>query len=291
MNERDITTRDGRTLRVREDGAADGVPVLSLHGTPGCGLLDPGDVARAQRRGIRLIGYDRPGYGGSDRHAGRNVADCAGDVRSIAAALGIDRLAVWGISGGGPHAAACAALLDGLVPAVAVLGSIAPYGAPKLDYFAGMGKSNVDDIKLELSDPAAARAKAADERRAMLEADVAGLLAAWESIVSPVDAGVLTDEFGAHVLSVTQTGLAPGPEGWNDDGDAHLGDWGFGLTQIQTPVLIMHGVEDRFVPVAHGRWLGEAIPTAETRIYDDEGHLSLLVNRMDEMYDWLLERM
>jgi pimeloyl-ACP methyl ester carboxylesterase len=30
------------------------------------------------------------------------MADCASDVRAICAALGIDRLAMWGLSGGGP---------------------------------------------------------------------------------------------------------------------------------------------------------------------------------------------
>lgn len=74
--------------------------------------------------------------------------------------MGIDRLAVWGFSGGGPHALACAALLPDLVSAVASLASLAPYGAPGLDYFTGMGKDNVEDIQLLLNDPATARRRA-----------------------------------------------------------------------------------------------------------------------------------
>ena len=98
-------------------------------------------MERAERQGIRVISYDRPGYGGSTRQPGRTVADCATDVRTIADGLAIERLAVWGISGGGPHAIACAALLGDLVPAVAVLASSAPWGAEGLDYFAGMASS------------------------------------------------------------------------------------------------------------------------------------------------------
>src|SRR5208283_3158948 len=123
----------------------------------------------AESRGIRLISYDRPGYGGSTAQPGRNVADCASDVRAIAGALGIDRMAVWGYSGGGPHALACAALLPDLVSAVATFASLAPYDAPGLDYFTGMGQDNIDDVKLYLEDPQAARIKSAKDREQILQ--------------------------------------------------------------------------------------------------------------------------
>ena len=60
----------------------------------------------AAERGIRLLSYDRPGYGVSTRQPGRDVADCAADVAAICDALGIERLLTWGVSGGGPHALA-----------------------------------------------------------------------------------------------------------------------------------------------------------------------------------------
>src|SRR5207344_1348185 len=126
---------------------------------PSSRLVSDSTLLDATQRGIHLLSYDRPGYGGSTPQPGRTIADCVDDVRAIAAAFGIDRLAVWGISGGGPHALACAALLPDLVSAVGSLASLAPYGAPGLDYFAGMGQSNADDIQLYLSDPAAAREK------------------------------------------------------------------------------------------------------------------------------------
>ena len=128
MHEHEVATPDGRVLTVLEDGEPGGRPVLVHNGMPNSRLLFAPDVASARRLGIRLISYDRPGYGGSTPQPGRNVADCAEDVRAIARALDIDRLAVWGISGGGPHALACAALLGDLVAGVAVLASVAPWG-------------------------------------------------------------------------------------------------------------------------------------------------------------------
>jgi pimeloyl-ACP methyl ester carboxylesterase len=291
MSERNIPAPGGRTLQISDEGDPAGIPIVWLHGSPGSRLIDGTTAARAREKGIRLIGYDRPGYGGSARHAGRNVADCAADVRAIATALGIQRLAVWGISGGGPHAAACAALLEDLVPAVAVLGSIAPYGAPRLDYFAGMGELNVEDIQLHLEDPVASRARGEEERRALLDADLESMMQSWQSLLAPVDAQALTSDVGAAVLAQIKEGLRPSDDGWWDDGVAHLGDWGFGLTQIRRPVLVVHGRHDRFVPFSHGEWLAEAIPGAEAMLLEDEGHISLQTRRLDEIEDWLLARL
>ena len=114
-------------------------------------------IADAEKKGIRLICYDRPGYGGSTAYPGYTVASGAQDVRAIAEALGHDRLGIWGISGGGPYALACAALLPDLAVAVAAVASLAPYGIEGFDYFAGMGESNVEDFKLFFSDPEASR--------------------------------------------------------------------------------------------------------------------------------------
>ena len=100
--ERTVRTPDGRTLAVEESGDPAGRPVLVHMGTPNSRRLYGPNVRDAAARGLRLISYDRPGYGGSSPQPERTVADCAGDVRTICAELGIDRLATWGISGGGP---------------------------------------------------------------------------------------------------------------------------------------------------------------------------------------------
>ena len=150
--EHQVKNADGRRLQVLEGGIPNGRAVLVHSGTPNSRLLYEPAVSLAERQGIRMICYDRPGYGGSDRDPGRSVASCAQDVRAIADALGIERLGVWGISGGGPHAIACAALLADLVPAVAVLASPAPWGAEGLDYFEGMGRGNVEDWEVTLRD-------------------------------------------------------------------------------------------------------------------------------------------
>jgi pimeloyl-ACP methyl ester carboxylesterase len=274
-----------------ERGHPDGKPVLVHNGTPNSRLMYQPDVRLAERQGIRLISYDRPGYGGSTARPGRTVADCAEDVRAIAAALRIERLAVWGISGGGPHALACAALLPDLVPAVGVLASAAPWGADGLDYFAGMGQLNVDDTRLFFEDRLAARAKCDQDRLDDLEASAGQLHDRLKTLLSPADAAVLTGEFAQYLVDCTRSGLAPGAEGWWEDDVALLEPWGFELGAIHTPVLLYHGRQDRFVPFAHGEWLADQIPGVQAELTDDDGHLTLTERHLEQIHTWLLDRL
>jgi len=285
--ERTVRTPDGRTLAVEESGDPAGWPVLVHMGTPNSRHLYGPNAADAAGRGLRLISYDRPGYGGSTPHPGRTVADCAGDVRAICAGLDIGRLAMWGISGGGPHVLACAALLPDLVTAAAALASLAPYGAEGLDFFAGMGQDNVDDMRLALADEAASRAKAEKDREEMLNTPPEEMAKAMESLLTPTDAAVLSGELAGYLASSTQDGLAPGSEGWFEDGCMITKPWGFDLASISVPVLLLHGREDMFVPFGHGEWLAAHIPGVEARLTDDDGHLTLLQNRIPEVHAWL----
>ena len=65
-------------------------------------LVDP---ATAIAAGVVAIAPDRPGYGLSTFQKARTLAGWSRDVAELAGHLGLDRFAVVGISGGGPHAA------------------------------------------------------------------------------------------------------------------------------------------------------------------------------------------
>jgi pimeloyl-ACP methyl ester carboxylesterase len=212
-------------------------------------------------------------------------------VRAIADSFGIDRLAVWGFSGGGPHSLACAALLPDLVSAVASLASIAPYGAPDLDYFTGMGQDNADDIRLFLEDPVAARQKSLQDRDEVLAREPETLFESWASLLSEADAAALTRDFASYLVFCFKEGLAPGDQGWWDDGCAQLAPWGFDLDAIRIPVQVWHGQQDQFVPYQHGTWLAQHIPDVDARLSESDGHLTLALNRVPEVHEWLLARL
>jgi len=292
MPARDHTVEapDGRALRVREDGDPGGVPVIAHHGTPGSRLLYERWVEDATERGIRLIAYDRPGYGGSDRRAGRSVADVAADVEAIADALGLDRILTQGRSGGGPHALACAALLGDRVAAAATLASVAPYDAEGLDFLAGMGEDNVEELgaAVEGAGTLAPLLEAFAPR--LLEADPDELVEGLKSLLSPPDVAVVNGGLAEELIAVTGEGIRATREGWLDDDLAFVKPWGFELDSISVPLHVWQGRQDLMVPVAHGEWLAEHLPGADVRLSDDDGHLSIELRRIGDVHAWLLER-
>jgi pimeloyl-ACP methyl ester carboxylesterase len=285
--ERTVQTPDGRTLAVQEAGDPAGKAVLVHMGSPNSRHIYGPNAADAAAKGLRLICYDRPGYGGSTAQPGRTHADCAADVAAICAALGIDRVAIWGISGGGAHALASAALLPDLVVASASLAGLAPYGADGLDFFDGMGEDNVDDFKLFMTDKVAARAKTEKDRQEFLTVTADDLTRALKTLLTPVDAAALTGELAEYLAFTGHEGLAPGSEGWWEDAEAQAGPWGFDIADISVPVMVMHGRQDKFVPVGHGEWLAAHVPGVDARILDDDGHLTLLEHRIPEVHAWL----
>jgi len=291
ITQRTARTPDGRTLAIEDAGDPAGRPVLVHNGTPNSRHLYGPAAADAAARGLRLIGYDRPGYGGSTPQPGRTVADCAADVRAICAELGVERLAMWGVSGGGPHVLACAALLPDLVTAAASLASLAPADAEGLDWVDGMGQENADYSRLLKTDPEAARTKLESDREQALAASAADLAKRLETLLTPTDAAVLTGQFAEYLAYADREGLAPGAQGWWDDGVAHASPWGFEPSAIRMPVLLMHGRQDQFVPFGHGQWLAARIPGVDARLLDHDGHLTLETNRIGEVHAWLAERL
>jgi pimeloyl-ACP methyl ester carboxylesterase len=286
----DIATPDGRSLAVTEFGPADGAAIVAHHGTPGCKRFFRTELEAAEARGLRMIAYDRPGYGGSTPLRGRAVADAAADVATILDALGAERFATYGGSGGGPHALACGALLADRCAGVATLAGVGPTDAPDLDWLEGMGEGNHAEI-------AAAR-EGRDQLVAYCVADAEGISSASPDEVveamrphlSAVDAAALTGELAEHFLASVGEALAPGVEGWVDDDYAFLAPWGFDVADLGVPVRIWQGEEDLMVPPAHGHWLLAHVAGADGAVLANEGHLTL-IRRIGDVLGWLDERM
>jgi len=286
VNERDVTLRDGRTLHVYDSGG-DGHVVVEHHGTPGSGVTYAPDLELARERGLRVVSYDRAGYGASTPKPGRSVADVAADIEDVADELGIDRFVTLGGSGGCPHSFALGALLSGRCVAAAAIASPAPWGAENLDWLAGQGEQNVQEWEAALAGPEALEELLEPMAAELHEASPEDIRHVLETLLPPVDKAVLSGDRAAHAKRNMDVGLANGVAGWRDDDLAFTRPWGFELAAISVPTLLWQGVQDRMVPAAHGRWLAERIPGVEAHISEEDGHLSIAVSRLGEIYDWL----
>ena len=89
--------------------------------------------------------------------------------------------------------------------------------------------------------------------------------------MSDVDRKVLTDEFADYTAAVFRAAVSTGIAGWRDDDLAFVGDWGFDLGTVDTPVSVWQGGEDRMVPYAHGRWLASRLPGATVHLEPGRG--------------------
>jgi pimeloyl-ACP methyl ester carboxylesterase len=224
---------------------------------------------------LRWVSYDRPAYGGSSPNPGRDIASAATDVAAIADALGIDRFAAVGHSGGGPHALGCGALLPERVIAVVSMSAPAPFEAEGLDWFAGWSRSGV------------AEQRAAQSGRAALEAYLPTAEFDPETFI-PADQAALEGRW-SWVAEVAGKAMEEGDEGMIEDLLAGAQAWGFAPADVSVPVLILHGEEDRMVPAAHGEWLAAHCPTAELRLAPGAGHITVL-DSAPAALQWLRDR-
>lgn len=284
----DVTLPDGRTVEVLTGGDPSGYPWLFHGGSPSAAapwdVVD--DVARAQ--GLRMVTYSRPGYGGSTpRAAAGRYADDVVESVAVLDALDIDDFVTLGWSGGGPRALACAALLPHRCRAAASLAGVAPYGAPGLDWFAGMAEENHEEYHAAEAGPEAYEAYVVEHMLPMLAATPDQLADGMGGLVTPVDRDALTAGFADWLSRTFNRAGAQGAVGVRDDGLAAVAPWGFDLADITVPVSIWQGRQDAMVPFEHGAWLAVHVPGAQAHLFDDEGHLSL-VTRLDEILADLL---
>jgi pimeloyl-ACP methyl ester carboxylesterase len=288
LDTRAVTLPDGRILDVFVGGAASGRALIAHHGTPGDASRFAAWSEAAARHGLRLITFSRPGYATSTRCPGRTVADVADDVTALADGLGIGEFLAIGGSGGGPHSIACVAMLPDRCLAAAALVTVAPWGAPGLDWFDGMAQLNLDEFGAALAGEETLRAWMAAHGEEYRHVTGDQLASALGEAIPPVDREVLTGDEAESQAAGMRRALEHGFDGWVDDDLAFSRPWGFDLVGITRPVRIWQGELDRLVPVAHGRWLADQIPGAQFSMAPGHGHLSLPIAYRDEILDDLL---
>ena len=270
-----LTLADGRTLAVSEWGDPNGKPVITFHGTPGSRIGYWTDEPEIWKRfGLRLLSFDRPGYGDSTRLPGRSVADVVPDVVAIAEAFGLRRFAISGGSGGGPHVLACAAHIPERIVRCLASVSIAPFDADGVDFMAGMNAGNIREFGAAVEGEDALRTVIEPTSLEMIDALMNGHADFLGEGYDMPEADLI--EMRKHLKSDAAhmlTAVAHGMDGWVDDDLAFVKPWGFDVASCRVPVVLAYGRQDQLVPAAHGDWLADHVPGATTWVDDATGHM------------------
>ena len=263
-----------RQIGFAEFGDPQGRAVFWLHGTPGARRQIPVEArVYAEEKHIRLIGVDRPGIGSSTPFQYRNVLAFADDLRTIADVLGIDEMAVIGLSGGGPYALACAAAMPDRVVVTGVLGGVAPTIGPEA--ISG-GLMALGSAVAPLMPLIGLPLRLAAVGLIQLIRPLGSRAVDMYGRVSPEgDRRLLArPEFKAMFLDDLLNGSRKQMAAPFADIVVFARDWGFRLEEVKVPVRWWHGDKDHIIPFEHGAHVVSLLPDAELYTLPGESHLA-----------------
>jgi pimeloyl-ACP methyl ester carboxylesterase len=280
-----VIAPDGRTIAYAQSGTPDGPPLFLFHGTPGS-RLEHDPFGRPPL--ARIITIDRPGYGQSSPFPGRRLIDWPADVVAVADALGIERFTVMGISGGGPHAVVCAALIPHRVLRVGVVCGVGPLHEPWTDEGSSAQNAFVADIAR--NQPEALLDIAAMFAQAVIDApDAASFFDTAADDMPAVDVATLAQpEVQAMMFTSLREAVRQGGVGFAEEYRMLAEPWGFDLGSITVEVRIVQGDADTNVPPSHSQYLADHIPGATLTMMPGEGHMSLALHHSTEFGNSLI---
>lgn len=261
-----------RVISVWEGGDPNGVPVIFHHGSPASRLHARHGHGAAERHGVRLISFNRPGYGDSTETP-PSLASVGGDTLAVADHLQINDFLVVGASGGGPYALATGIADPGRVRAVGVVAGIGPWRLiePALE-------ADPERLLLALADAgdvsaavAGFRRQAATEFDHLLSLDDGEMVSTYFD-GAPADDIRWLDLAASRVWAADLRDALRTYDGYARDNVAWGGQWDVDLSQLVSPTWLWYGDKDRIVPVEHGLWLAAAIPHATLAIRSGKGH-------------------
>jgi pimeloyl-ACP methyl ester carboxylesterase len=260
----------GRRIGYAEFGDPLGAPVVALHGTPGSRFMFALTDQAARVRGLRIIAPERPGYGLSDDCRAASLTQLAADAEALADALGLDRFAVLGVSGGGPHALAAASAMP---DRVALLALVSPVG-PIADCHARIRMTRLHRLiftRMGRSDPACA-AFFWSVRTLVRYAPEVAYRALMQRVVASDRELLQRTTVKANLQIALREGLRPGIAGARQDLRLFCAPWGLALEEIDVPAVVWQGSDDAIVPPAAAYLLAETLPNCRLDVIQGGGH-------------------
>ena len=263
---------DGKVIAVEVVGEQDATPVLFCHGLADSRLSAYWFERAARELGLCLVAPDRPGTGGTDLRPLSRLADWAEDAALVLDALGVGAAALFGVSGGGPFAAACAAAMPGRVRSLTL---VSPLGLPG---WPTRGMASGERMSLALARQVPGFGGWFLGRLAVLaRRSPRAFFGLTATSLSDVDNDALNQPGARESFLINDLeAFRRGSGGVAQDLRVLTRAWGFDLGAIKVPTLIRHGDADLTVPLRHARLYAEAIPGAQLQIHPGHGHFSIL---------------
>jgi pimeloyl-ACP methyl ester carboxylesterase len=286
--DRHIVLPDGRKLSFSEYGAPRGLPVLGFHGTPGSRFMFRLVHEPARRLGMRIIAPERPGFGLSTYQHNRTLTDWASDIAQLASHLGLKHFGVAGISGGGPYAAACAALLPSRVTTAALISPVGPLCPPEAPPTIGTARY-VTFRLLPRVTPAMRGAFSAGRMMFLNAPDT--VYSFLKKRACPADRRILhRPEIRKNLVEGVSEGLRPGIRGLIQEMKIFCKPWNLPFDAVKAPVLLWQGTNDRNVPLPASLHLARLIPGCELRAIEGAGHYWIF-EHIEEVLKAIIQKM
>ncbi len=279
---------DGRRLGYASYGDPQGKPLFFFHGMPGSRLEGELADAAAKKLGVRVIAADRPGYGLSDFVPRRTFLDWPTDVLELAGALGIERFAVAGVSGGGPYVAACAFRIPERLTGAGIIAGVSSFDVP--DATVGMSQGNRFLFGLARRFPWLVRPPMALMGMLARRFPDRMMRTMIRSMPGPDQAALARPEILALFKRDIAEAFRSGSRGAAWEALMYARPWGFRLEEIAMEVHLWQGELDKNVPPSMGRYQAHTIPNCRATFYPGEGHISLVVNHVEEIHGTLMSQ-
>ena len=282
--EQRIVLKDGRTLGFAEYGDPKGEPFLEFHGCPSS-RLEAGNYDEAGKKlGVRVIGIDRPGFGISTYVKGYRIVDWPADVTELAEALGLDRFPVAGISSGSPYALACARFIPQRLKGCAVVSGLPPLVGQyeKIDAGQFLMAEALLQGRLAKSLPFAARAIYRYILWQIRKDPVKAMQQVKRHVASDIEI-LKRPEVKQHFQDMIIESSRNGVRGPVDSIALELKDWGFSLSDISMKINIWHGERGYMVFPAGAKYVASKLPNPNLHIVPNAGHISLVVERAEDV--------
>ncbi len=254
-----ITSAQNATepIKIYYEDLGVGEPVVFIHGWPLSGSMWEYQITELVKKGMRCITYDRRGFGKSDRHSlDYDYDTLTGDLKSLLDELDLTNVTLVGFSMGGGEIAKYFSTYGGnRVSKVVLVSAVVPYML-KTD-------SNPDGVPQEQFDAMTKGMK--KDRPAFFESfnkDFFGVSLLNHPVSDAFLENGLTKVMDAAPIATLECARAFSSTDFRKD-----------VPHINVPTLIIHGDEDKTVPIKPtGDETAKMLPRAKYIVYEGAAH-------------------